>query len=95
MDPTLKAFLETTTQPAEARIKMVDLIGRFRSTLSERDTKIWPRWRFAKELAVGGGFFGVCEDKSSQSGAVDGAIGGEDGRAPAVDDFLLDDGILC
>ena len=54
MDPTLKAFLESNTQPADARIKMVDLVGRFRSTLNDRDTKIWPRWRFAKELAAGG-----------------------------------------
>jgi hypothetical protein len=54
MDPTLKAFLESNTQPADARIKMVDLVGRFRSMLGDRDTKIWPRWRFAKELAAGG-----------------------------------------
>jgi len=54
MDPTLKAFLETNTHPADGRIKLVDLVGRFRSTLNARDTKLWPRWRFAKELAAGG-----------------------------------------
>jgi hypothetical protein len=54
MDPTFKAFLESHTRPAEARIKMVDVVGLFRSTLNARDMKLWPRWRFAKELAVGG-----------------------------------------
>ena len=32
MDPTLKTFVETNTQPADGRLKLVDLIGRFRST---------------------------------------------------------------
>jgi hypothetical protein len=54
MDATLHAFLESNTQPAEGRIKMVDLVGRFRSTLGARDTKLWPRWRIARELAAGG-----------------------------------------
>lgn len=54
MDATLKTFIESNTRPADGRIKMVDLVGRFRSTLSHRDTKIWPRWRFAKELTAGG-----------------------------------------
>ena len=54
MDATLHAFLETNTRPADGRLKMVDLIGHFRSTLSARDTKLWPRWRFARELAAGG-----------------------------------------
>jgi hypothetical protein len=54
VDATLRAFIESNTRPADDRIKMVDLVGRFRSTLSHRDTKIWPRWRFAKELAAGG-----------------------------------------
>lgn len=54
MDPTLKAFLETNTRPAEGRVKMVDLVGRFRSTLADRDMKLWPRWRIARELAAGG-----------------------------------------
>jgi hypothetical protein len=54
MDPTLKTFVETNTQPADGRLKLVDLIGRFRSTLSVRDTKLWPRWRFARELEAGG-----------------------------------------
>jgi hypothetical protein len=54
VDATLRAFIESNTRPADGRIKMVDLVGRFRSTLSHRDTKIWPRRRFAKELAAGG-----------------------------------------
>jgi hypothetical protein len=54
MDAALKAFIESNTQPADGRLKLVDLIGRFRSTLSARDTKLWPRWRIARELAVGG-----------------------------------------
>jgi len=65
MDPTFQAFLESHTRPAEARLKMVDLIGRFRSTLSDRDMKLWPRWRFAKELAAGG--YIVCQDANRVS----------------------------
>jgi hypothetical protein len=54
VDATLRAFIESNTQPAEGRIKMVDLVGRFRSGLNARDTKLWPRWRIARELAAGG-----------------------------------------
>lgn len=54
MDPTLKAFLETNTRPADGRVKLADFIGRFRSGLSAREMTLWPRWRIARELAAGG-----------------------------------------
>ena len=54
MDPTLKTFMESQ-HPAG---RWPDQDGRsrrpFRSTLNVRDTKLWPRWRFARELAAGG-----------------------------------------
>ncbi len=87
MDKTLQAFLESNTRPAQGRLKLVDLIGRFRSTLSVRDTKLWPRWRIARELAAGG--YAVRKDanrvsylmgrsfQQPQQGAAD------DGRRPA------------
>ena len=59
MDPTLKAFVEANTfRRPDARIKLCDLAGRFRSTLSGRDVKLWPRWRFPKELKAGGYLLG-------------------------------------
>jgi hypothetical protein len=64
MDPSLKAFLEENTHKRpDARLKLVDLVARFRSTLSGRDAKLWPRWRFAKELEAGGYTLGKDSDR--------------------------------
>jgi hypothetical protein len=64
MDPTLQAFVEANTHKrADARLKLVDLVGRFRSTLSGRDVKLWPRWRFHKELEAGGYILGKDSDR--------------------------------
>ena len=64
MDPTLQAFVEANTHKrADARLKLVDLVGRFRSTLGGRDVKLWPRWRFHKELEAGGYVLGKDSDR--------------------------------
>jgi len=64
MDIVLKAFIERSThQRPEARLKLTDLMGKFRSTLDGRELRLWPRWRFVKELKEGGYTLGKDSDR--------------------------------
>ncbi len=64
MDPILKAFVEANTHKRpDARLKLCDLIGRFRLTLSGRDARLWPRWRITRELEAGGYILGKDSDR--------------------------------
>ena len=66
MDPTLKTFVEQHThQRPDARLKLTDLIGKFRSTLEGREARLWPRWRFIKELEAGGYMLAKDSDRVS------------------------------
>ena len=64
MDTVLQAFIERSTyRRPEARLKLTDLMGKFRSTLDGRELRLWPRWRFVKELKEGGYTLGKDSDR--------------------------------
>jgi len=64
MDTVFRTFIERSThQRPEARLKLTDLMGKFRSTLDGRELRLWPRWRFIKELKEGGYTLGKDSDR--------------------------------
>jgi len=64
MDNMLRTFIEKHThQRPEARLKLTDLMGKFRSTLDDRELRLWPRWRFTRELKAGGYVLGKDSDR--------------------------------
>ena len=64
MDNMLRTFIEKHThQRPEARLKLTDLMGEFRSTLDDRELRLWPRWRFMRELKAGGYVLGKDSDR--------------------------------
>jgi DNA-directed RNA polymerase specialized sigma24 family protein len=66
MDPTFESFVKQHThQRPDARMKLTDLIGKFRSTLEGRDARLWPRWSFLKELEAGGYVLAKDSDRVS------------------------------
>ena len=64
MDNVLRTFIERHThRRPEVRLKLTDLMGKFRSTLDGRELRLWPRWRFIKELKEGGYTLGKDSDR--------------------------------
>ena len=64
MDQVLTSFLEQNThRRPDARLKLSDLMGKFRSTLDGREMRLSPRWRFIKELDAGGYTLGKDGDR--------------------------------